>query len=355
MSTPIRAVLLTGPLEVTATNLRTLDLARALLCRGIHVTVVAGPGELEQRYRDDDVPVVMVELAGRYLEDLPRLPALKRAVATLEPHLIHIIDQTLFRHGSAVSRASGTPLLLSLDSTPGKAVAARYGLLRGILVPARSIRDELVLRGRAPAEAVRVMPPGIDLSRFPVPAVPFAGGRPILTTVAPLPKAPGMEPLLRAVKILRKRELGVHLVIAGHGPGDLGLRGRIRDEGLSRDITVTGLPLDLERVFAATDIYLRAARPGGFGRALLMAMASGRPVVAEGNGPALSLVREGETGFLVPTGDPELLAARIAGLIEAPDRAVACGAAGRRAAEKMGMAGPATILETLYRDIVSST
>jgi len=184
--------------------------------------------------------------------------------------------------------------------------------------------------------------------RSSAPSLPCPG-RP----VTPLPGASGLDPLLQAVRLLRERGFNLHLMIAGHGPGDRTLRGRIRDEGLARDVTVTGLPLDLERVFAASDIYLRAARTNGFGAAMLMAMAAGRPVIAEGRGPALSLVREGETGYLVPAGDVGRLADRIAELIESPDRALAFGAAGRRAAEGMGMDAPAEILEALYREVVS--
>lgn len=355
MSAPIRAVLLSGPLEVTAANLRTLDLTREFHRREIEVTVVCGPGELETRFKAADVPMVISELTGRFIEDLPRLGALKKTIAGIEPHLIHVIDPALFRHGSAVARSSATPFLLSLDSVPPRGISSRFGLLRGILVPARSVRDELILNRRAPAELIHVVPPGVDISRFPAVTTPFAGGRPILGTVTPLPGAPGLDPLLQAVRLLREREFSLHLMVAGHGPGDRTLRGRIRDEGLTRDVTVTGLPLDLERVFAASDIYLRAARTNGFGSAILMAMAAGRPVIAEGRGPALSLVREGETGYLVPAGDVGRLADRIAELIESPDRALAFGAAGRRAAEGMGTDAPAGILEALYREVVSST
>ena len=263
MSDPIRAALLTGPLEVTAANLRTLDLARELLLREIEVTVVAGPGALEQRFKAADIPLETVEISGRFIEDLPNLGALKNAVGGIEPHLLHVIDPTLFRHGSAVTRASGTPFVLSLDSVPTRGITSRFGLLRGILVPARSVRDELILKRRAPAELIHIVPPGIDISRFPTPFTPFAGGRPILGTVTPLPKAPGLDSLLEVVRLLKERTIRLHLMIAGHGSGEFALRGRIREMGLARDVTVTGIPLDLERVFATSDIYLRAARPDG--------------------------------------------------------------------------------------------
>ena len=67
---------------------------------------------------------------------------------------------------------------------------------------------------------------------------------------------------------------------------------------------------------------------------VLEAFASGKPVVASAVGGLPELVREGETGRLVPPNDAEALAAAIADLHAAPARAAELGRAARRYAER---------------------
>ena len=67
---------------------------------------------------------------------------------------------------------------------------------------------------------------------------------------------------------------------------------------------------------------------------VLEAFASGKPVVASAVGGLPELVREGETGRLVPPNDPEALAAAIAALYASPARAAEMGRAARRYAER---------------------
>src|ERR1700689_5974811 len=67
----------------------------------------------------------------------------------------------------------------------------------------------------------------------------------------------------------------------------------------------------------------------GFGMVALEAMERGRPVVAAAIGGLGDLVREGETGLLVPSGDAAALAEAMLSLAAQPARAAAMGAAGR--------------------------
>jgi len=64
------------------------------------------------------------------------------------------------------------------------------------------------------------------------------------------------------------------------------------------------------------------------GQAIVEAMASGLPVVATPVGAITELVRDGETGFVVPPGSPARLAQALAGLIASPQRRAAMGRAG---------------------------
>ncbi len=65
---------------------------------------------------------------------------------------------------------------------------------------------------------------------------------------------------------------------------------------------------DIERVFAALDVFVLSSKSEGMSNTILEAMASGVPIVATNVGGAEELVDEGRTGLLVAREDPAALA-----------------------------------------------
>lgn len=83
----------------------------------------------------------------------------------------------------------------------------------------------------------------------------------------------------------------------------------------------------------------------------LEAMAVGRPVVITGTPGMSDYVSDGQTGVLVPPGDPYAFATAVSDLLSDPARAAALGQAGRIAvAERLNTAAQAERLADLLRD-----
>lgn len=95
--------------------------------------------------------------------------------------------------------------------------------------------------------------------------------------------------------------------------------------------------------------------PEPFGIVALEAMAAGRPVVASRIGGLADLVADGETGLLVPPGDPDALRAAIERLLANPTLRDAMGAAGMRRLGKFKAKAVVTRIEGVYRDVVRSS
>jgi glycosyltransferase involved in cell wall biosynthesis len=90
---------------------------------------------------------------------------------------------------------------------------------------------------------------------------------------------------------------------------------------------------DAAACYAALDVVVTGGE-AGIGRQALEAAAAGRPIVAASRQPVPDLVAEGETGFLVPPGDPESLADCLHRLLTDPEQRLAMGARARAHAEQ---------------------
>jgi glycosyltransferase involved in cell wall biosynthesis len=80
---------------------------------------------------------------------------------------------------------------------------------------------------------------------------------------------------------------------------------------------------------AAMDVYVHPALMEGFGIAVIEAMALRKPVVATMTGGLPEIVQDGETGLLVPPGDPDALAKVVLLLLRDSAHRMALGEAGR--------------------------
>jgi glycosyltransferase involved in cell wall biosynthesis len=81
---------------------------------------------------------------------------------------------------------------------------------------------------------------------------------------------------------------------------------------------------------AASDISVLPSHEEGFSNVVLESMAAGLPVVATRVGGNPEAIMDGETGWLVPPGNPEELAMKIMDLLEDPEKAEKWGEAGKR-------------------------
>jgi glycosyltransferase involved in cell wall biosynthesis len=89
---------------------------------------------------------------------------------------------------------------------------------------------------------------------------------------------------------------------------------------------------------------------------LLEAMGAGRPAVATAVSGSTELVLDGETGLLVPPGNPAALAAAVNGMLDQPQRAVAMGARARdRARREFSVERMVECTYALYHDLLAAT
>ena len=112
-------------------------------------------------------------------------------------------------------------------------------------------------------------------------------------------------------------------------------------------LRLLGFREDVDLLLGAADaVAIPSKRPDPLPNSALEAAAAGVPVVAAAHGGLPEIVRDGETGVLVPPGDPAELARALRRLADDPDRAAALGAAA--AADVRGRFAPERMLERLH-------
>jgi glycosyltransferase involved in cell wall biosynthesis len=171
----------------------------------------------------------------------------------------------------------------------------------------------------------------------------------------------GQEVLLRALAEPELRDMGAIGLIAGapwrgEERRERELRELAADLGLGRRARFLGFRDDLDAVLGAADaVAVTSTQPDPLPNAALEAGAAGRAVVAAAHGGLPEIVGDGETGVLVPPGDPRSLAEALAGLAADRERRAALGAAA--AARLRSEFAPALLLErvqALYDEVVRS-
>jgi glycosyltransferase involved in cell wall biosynthesis len=140
----------------------------------------------------------------------------------------------------------------------------------------------------------------------------------------------GVDTLVEAVGAVRASGVDVRLLVAGEGYERAALEARAHELGCESAVRFAGYRTDARALMKAVDIVVHPPRFEGFGLVVVEAMQAGRPVIAtDVAGGIPELVRDGETGVLVPADDVPALASALGRLACDPGLRAALGAAGR--------------------------
>jgi mannosyltransferase len=130
------------------------------------------------------------------------------------------------------------------------------------------------------------------------------------------------------------------------------LKADIAASGLSDRIRFLGEVDDIKPWYRRLTLYVAPSRNEGFGLTPLEAMASGTAVVASDAGAYAEMIKEGETGSVVPAGDYERLREAISELLE-PQKAMQAGRKGRdHVVTTFGLSREAQALSEVYIGLI---
>lgn len=347
--------------ELYGSDLQLVETAAGCVEAGADVVVVLpGDGPLAERMRSVgarvemlDVPVLrkaymtprgMVTLTGHTVRALGPMVRLVRRV---RPDTVLVNTLTIPVWLMAARLAGVAPVShvheaeADVPRVVRVALAAPQLLARKIVVNSQAARDVLVSAVPALGKRTQVVYNGVPEPADEVPApleVRQAGEPARVVLVGRLSPRKGTDVALEAVARLRREDRDVRLtlcgsVFTGYEWYEDQLRERAAQADLAGAVDLLGY-VDPWEWFARADVVVVPSRVEPFGNVAVQAMHAGKPVVVSRTQGLAEIVRDGETGRLVPPDDAEALAKAIAELLDDPARAGSMAEAGRQDAQE---------------------
>jgi glycosyltransferase involved in cell wall biosynthesis len=315
------------------------EFARALEARGVPLDAI--------RVRADVDPIAFLQLVGYLVRRRPEL---------LHTHLVHAEWYALLagaaarvpvrfttKHGFNEFREA--PYFGVADRAVASLAHVHIAISRGL---ARYLADVEGFQ----REDFEIVHYGIEPDGEPK---PYSGPVPRLLCVGRLIPIKGHIVLLRAFAEARKQLPDLELDIAGRGPLEPALKALVAELGIQSSVHFLGHVSPIQSAIEGAAAVVVPSMGEGFGMVALEAMERARPVIAANIGGLGELVRDGETGVLVPAGEAGPLTDAIVRVAGDLALARAMGEAGRRRALSRFLQKACTErTELLYEEALAS-
>jgi len=202
-------------------------------------------------------------------------------------------------------------------------------------------RDALVRFENFPRGKVEIVYNGIRDDKYRLPSDPklkvslgIREDAHVLGTVARLDSIKNQKMMIRALKKVRQAFPETVLIIVGDGPERKNLEELASDLQLSSHVIFTGFREDAHLFYKIMDIFLLTSFSEGTAMTLLEAMATGIPCIGTDVGGNPEIIRDEESGFVIPSDDEMALAEKISALFANENQIKKMGETGRKIFEE---------------------
>jgi glycosyltransferase involved in cell wall biosynthesis len=260
--------------------------------------------------------------------DLLTILKLRSYIRAQRIDLVHTHSSKAGILGRAAAVLAGVPVILHTvhgwsfnDTQPAwlrgvyvtlERVAARF-THRLIVVSSRN-RDCGLIHGIGREDQYDVIHSGIDIESFRRPPrnresvrreLGIEPGQILVGTVACLKPQKAPLDFVRAAAEAHARDDRLRFILVGDGELAPQTHALVRELGLTGIVQLLGWRRDVVELLHAMDVFLLTSLFEGLPRAVLQAMAAGVPVIATAVDGTPEVVRDRETGLLVPPARPD--------------------------------------------------
>jgi glycosyltransferase involved in cell wall biosynthesis len=382
----IKIVRVIARLNIGGPAIHVVNLTAGLDPARFEQLLVAGtenPGEgsmLDYAFSRGVRPFIVPELVNEFNlkpRDLKALAKLCRLLRQERPHIVHTHTARAGLLGRLAGRLAGVPIVVHTyhgHVLHGYFSPVKTWLMRSmertlarmtdqIITVSERVKHELVSYSVAPPTKIAVIPLGFDLNPFLCcqdqkgrfrHELGVSDGAQLVSIVGRIFPIKNHRLFLDAAARVATREPSARFVIVGDGVLRPEMEHHARELGIADQVIFTGWRRDLPRIYADTDILVVSSNNEGTAVSAIEAMAAGRPVIATRVGGLPDLIAEGETGLLVPPGDPGGLAVAVLRLLQDPEAACRMGQRARAMVrERFSVHRLIAAMENLYHQLLA--
>jgi len=311
----------------------TVEIAQAIVESGGRALVASAGGPLEHELHRVGAEHITLPLASKNPFTLySNIGRLAQIIEDAGVDVVHARSRAPAWSAYFAAKRMKRPFVTTFHGTYslGGALKRRYNAImtRGNRVIAISsfIAGHIRRYYGVPANKIRIIHRGVDLYRFDPNRVSaervvalanawrLTDGYPVVMLPGRLTRWKGQTVFIEAMAKLDRRDIRCLLVGGDQGREEYRkeLEQLVERHGLGEVVRIVDHCDDMPAAYMLTDLVVSASTdPEAFGRIIVEAQALGRPVVASDHGGAKETVVEGKTGWLVPPGDSEALAAAV--------------------------------------------
>ena len=313
--------------------------------------------------------VTVLGLARRGRFDVGAWRRLRRGLRDRRVDVLHTHQFGSNAWGAAIGTLARTPAIVAHEHTwsyegqPVRKLVDRHVIARfadAFVAVSREDRRRMIEVEHIPPDVVRYIPNGAPPGGAPSgkdvrAELGIPADAPVIGSVGIIRAQKAFEVLVATAGRLRVAHPSLRVLIAGYPlEGDV-LRAEIARRGLDGVVLMLGHREDVPDLLRALDIAVCSSDYEGMPLSVLEYMDAGLPVVSTAVGGVPDVVRDGETGLLVPRRDDAALAAAVDELLRDPERARRMGEAGReRRRTEFDLDVMVRRIEALYEELLAA-
>ncbi|NEO98901.1 MAG: glycosyltransferase family 4 protein [Symploca sp. SIO2E9] len=318
-------------------------------------------------FEQKKIPIFFLSKGKFSLSTLTSLIAL---IKHKRVHILHLHGYGATNFGRLASLLTGIPNIVHehtvIDNQPFYQTVADYilsPLTTKAIAISEPVREFMIHRRKVKPKKLETFFIGLPLAEFKPPEptevdkkrteLGIFPDQQVVCNVGRLDTQKGQIYLLKAAISILKELPNTRFLIVGEGPDRSMLESFAQREGIAQQVIFTGLRNDIPALLALSDIAAIPSIWEGGPLTLFEAMNLRKPVVGTPVGLMGEVIHEGETGFLVPCQNVELLAEKLIFMLKNPQMAKKMGEEGWKACQNYDTSHSVQRLREIYRELVT--